>query len=63
VATSINNLAWLYDNQGQYAKAEPLYERALAIREKALAPEHPNVASTTWRGSTVTKANTRRPSR
>ena len=26
----------LYYGQGQYAKAEPLYERALAIREKAL---------------------------
>jgi Tetratricopeptide repeat len=25
--------------------AEPLYQRALAIREKALGPEHPNVAT------------------
>jgi tetratricopeptide (TPR) repeat protein len=30
--------------QRQYAKAEPLYERSLAIREKALGPEHPTVA-------------------
>jgi len=30
-------LAMLYDTQGQYAKAEPLFRRALAIREKALA--------------------------
>jgi tetratricopeptide (TPR) repeat protein len=30
--------------RGQYAKAEPLYVRALAIREKALDPEHPDVA-------------------
>ncbi len=42
---SLNNLALLYDTQGQYAQAEPLYLRALAILEKALGPEHPNVAS------------------
>ena len=87
VATSLNNLAELYDTQGQYAqgraavpagagdpgkgagpgaprrghqpqqpgaalpspgqyaKAEPLYQRALAIWEKALGPEHPDVAT------------------
>ena len=64
VATSLNNLALLYDNQDQYAQAEPLYKRALVIQEKALGPEHPAVATspTTWRGSTTTRANTRRPS-
>ena len=31
-------------DRGDYAKAEPLYQRALAIREKALGPEHPDVA-------------------
>ena len=41
---SLNNLALLYRAQGQYAKAEPLYQRALGIREKALGPEHPDVA-------------------
>ncbi len=35
---------WLYDAQGRYAEAEPLYKRSLSIREKALGPEHPNVA-------------------
>ncbi len=44
MATSLNNLAGLYDNQGRYAEAEPLYQRSLAIREKALGPEHPDVA-------------------
>ena len=36
---------------GDYAKAEPLFERALKIREKALGPEHPDTAtaSTIWR--------------
>ena len=29
----------------QYADAEPLYKRSLAIREKALGPEHPDVAT------------------
>ena len=42
---SLNNLAALYNAQGQYAKAEPLYQRSLAIREKALGPEHPDVAN------------------
>ena len=36
VGTSLNNLAELYANQGQYAQAEPLYKRSLAIFEKAL---------------------------
>ena len=34
----------LYDDQGRYADAEPLYKRSLAIREKALGPDHPDVA-------------------
>ena len=34
----------LYQAQGRYADAEPLYKRALTIREKALGPDHPNVA-------------------
>ncbi len=45
VATSLNNLAWLYMAQGQYAQAEPLYTRSLAIMEKALGPDHPSVAT------------------
>ena len=42
---ALNNLAALYDNQGRYAEAEPLYKRALAIQEKALGPDHPDVAT------------------
>ena len=45
VATSLNNLALLYSNQGQNAQAEPLYQEALAIQEKALGLEHPAVAT------------------
>jgi tetratricopeptide (TPR) repeat protein len=44
VADSLN-LATLYFNQGQYAKAEPLFRRALTILEKALGPDHPDVAT------------------
>jgi Tfp pilus assembly protein PilF len=31
---------------GAYAQARPLYERALALREKRLGPEHPETAET-----------------
>ena len=34
-ASSLHNLAAIYDSQGRYAEAEPLYRRALAIREQA----------------------------
>ena len=46
LADSLNYLASLYQDQGNYAQAEPLYRRALAIAEKALGSEHPNVATT-----------------
>jgi tetratricopeptide (TPR) repeat protein len=35
---------WLY-NRAEYSEAEPLLERALAIREKTLDSEHPDVAT------------------
>ncbi len=41
---SLNNLAALYQAQGRYAEAKPLYKRALAIWEKALGLDHPRVA-------------------
>ncbi|NJS16437.1 MAG: tetratricopeptide repeat protein, partial [Nostocaceae cyanobacterium CSU_2_110] len=34
----------LYNSQGNYGKAEPLYVRSLAIFEKVFGREHPNVA-------------------
>jgi tetratricopeptide (TPR) repeat protein len=42
VAQGLNNLAELYRVQGRYAEAEPLYQRAIAILEKALPPDHPH---------------------
>ena len=44
-ATSLNNLAVLLQAQGDLAGARPLYERALAIREKVLGAEHPDTAT------------------
>ena len=44
MALSLNNLAELYRTQGRYPTAEPLHKRSLAVREKTLGPEHPDVA-------------------
>src|SRR4030095_16133023 len=45
VAAFLDNLAEVYEAQGQYTRAEPFYQRALSIREKALKPTHPGIAS------------------
>ena len=42
VATSLNNLAGLYNLQGKYEKAEPLYKQALEIAEQTLGKNHPH---------------------
>src|SRR5271157_2209273 len=44
-ATVLNNAAVTLEQAGDYAGAEPLVRRALAIREKALGPDHPDVAA------------------
>ena len=44
-ATSLINLAVRYHDKGAYDKAEPLYKRALEIREKVLGPEHLDTAA------------------
>src|SRR5664279_1046043 len=43
VAVSLSNLAQIYSTQGQYAAAEPLFKRALAINEKALGLNDPDL--------------------
>jgi tetratricopeptide (TPR) repeat protein len=45
VATSFNNLALLYESQGKYNEAEPLYLRAIQICEQVLGSEHPNTVT------------------
>ena len=41
-AMSLNNLARLIWEQGDFAGARPLYERAIAISVAARGPEHPH---------------------
>ena len=43
MAVRLNNLASNYYAQGKLAQSEPLVKRALAILEKTLGPEHPDV--------------------
>ena len=45
MALSINNLAGLYDSQGRYEQAEPLYRQALDIFEKVLGKDHPSTVT------------------
>jgi CHAT domain-containing protein/Tfp pilus assembly protein PilF len=44
IATSLNNLALLYEAIGAYEQAEPLLRRALAMDEKMVGPDHPDTA-------------------
>jgi tetratricopeptide (TPR) repeat protein len=37
-----SDLALLYDSQGRYGEAEPLYRQALEIRQSALGEDHPS---------------------
>ncbi len=39
-AIYLTNLADMYQTMGQYAKAEPLFQQALAIRKKVLGDQH-----------------------
>ena len=41
LALALENVAALLDAQGDFAGAEPLYRRALAIAEKSLGREDP----------------------
>ena len=42
VALSLNNLAGLYDSQGRYTEAEPLYLEAINIFRERLGENHPH---------------------
>ena len=44
-ATSLNNLALLYDSMGDYARAEPFYVEARAIYMEVLGDKHPLYAT------------------
>ncbi len=65
-ATSLNNLAKLYREMGEYSKAEPLFRNALEICKRALGENHPNYATSLNNLAMLYKerwAITRRPSR
>lgn len=46
VATSLTNLAGLYEAQGKYKDAEGIWRRVLAMREQLLGNQHPVYAQT-----------------
>ena len=66
---SLDRLATLYQAQGKYADAEPLYKRELVNFEKSLGPEHLQLAKSlanyaallrkTERGAEATKMEAR----
>ena len=45
LATTLNNLAVMYEAQDKYSEAEPLYQRALTSIEHTMGPAHPNLAA------------------
>ena len=44
MARCLYNPALLDNAQGKYPEAEPLVKRALAVREKSLGPDHPDLS-------------------
>jgi tetratricopeptide (TPR) repeat protein len=44
-ASLLNRAGWYLKDRGKYAEAEPLYARALAIREQELGASHPYTAT------------------
>ena len=58
---ALNNLGSLYQGRGNYASAEPLLKRALAIWEKANGPDHPDVAECLENLARLYKATKRIP--
>ena len=40
-----DNSAGLYQAQGRYSEAEPLYKRSLLISEEQLGADHPDTAT------------------
>jgi len=46
VEITYNNIATVYDDQGDYTKALEWYHKALTIQEKVLGKEHLDTATT-----------------
>jgi tetratricopeptide (TPR) repeat protein len=45
VVTQLNNQAYLYQAQGRYDKAEPLYVEALELTKRILGENHPDITA------------------
>ena len=45
-ANSLYRLGLLYSDIGDYARSEPLYQRALKIQERVFGPEHHSTTNT-----------------
>ncbi|CAF0938586.1 unnamed protein product [Adineta steineri] len=45
LATSYNNIGFVYENMKDYSKALSYYERALDIKQRTLPPTHPSIKS------------------
>ena len=45
VATSYNNIGFVYYAQGDYSRALEMYERSLEIRKSVYGEHHPDVAT------------------
>jgi serine/threonine-protein kinase len=45
-AASLNSLGMLLSDMGRYEEAQKVHERVLALRQKSLGSEHPDVATT-----------------
>ncbi|WP_048323659.1 pre-peptidase C-terminal domain-containing protein, partial [Crocosphaera watsonii] len=45
IASGLNDLAQLYQSQGRYSEAEPLFKTALAIKKEQLGDNHPDTAT------------------
>jgi tetratricopeptide (TPR) repeat protein len=61
VATSLTNLASIYQAQGKYPEAEERYHWALAIQEKILGPEHLDVATSLTNLASIYQAQGKYP--
>jgi len=63
VARALNNLASVYRKK-QYARLNPFFQRAVAIREKLLASENPQMAVllSNWANLYESEGSIQRPS-
>jgi len=49
LARLVNRLAWICDNQDEFAEAATLFERLLVIKEGIFGPEYPAIVKTLYK--------------